>query len=170
MFSFHILFHSTCLAWGLNRGLRFNKPTHYMLDCGDFLYPVYNWMSYIVTNIWWHKNKVFRGFSKLLTLLFNIVLYSIVDKVIIFMISGHQDCDLDPHFTLVVFRNFIHVLSVLMTIFFTIWAKFWTSELLLSIKISCGHLTDGKSGTLHDYVYHVLLNSLCVCSIAVGIK
>ena len=36
--TFCILFW--CLAWGLKPGLTSNKPTHYLLDYGDFLYLV----------------------------------------------------------------------------------------------------------------------------------
>ena len=35
----YLLYLFWYLAWGSNPGFTSNKPTHYLLDCGDFLFP-----------------------------------------------------------------------------------------------------------------------------------
>ena len=37
------LYFVWCLAWGSNPGFTSNKPTHYLVDCGDFMYLYEMW-------------------------------------------------------------------------------------------------------------------------------
>ena len=51
-----------CLAWGSNSGFSSNKPTHYLLDHGDF----FNFASKTLFLFWWRK-LVPKKFGKGLT-------------------------------------------------------------------------------------------------------
>ena len=56
-----------CLTWALNLGLTSNKPTHYLLDYGDFIY-------YINLLIHWEpKEYSFKSFF-LLNSLFSLII------------------------------------------------------------------------------------------------